>query len=75
MEFGYYTTKGLVRKNNEDCGAFVVKNDYEFMAIVCDGMGGHQGGGIASQKLVSLVASEYKMTASFLNVPFSFVKG
>ena len=52
------TDVGLVRKANEDCFGEVdtsntTKNGHIF--IVCDGMGGHVGGAVASQMAVDCI--------------------
>ncbi|SFJ94299.1 protein phosphatase [Halobacillus dabanensis] len=51
---GYYLTdQGKVRNHNEDAGG-VFKNDAgQTIAIVADGMGGHQAGDVASQMATS----------------------
>lgn len=46
---------GLVRKNNED--SFFIDND-RGLFIVCDGMGGHNGGEVASDMTVKIVSQE-----------------
>lgn len=57
MVVGYKTDPGLIRKNNED--QYTVEPDIGLM-IVADGMGGHQGGEVASNLAVKIVASEIK---------------
>ena len=51
MEFFGLTHKGMVRKNNEDSFACFMQglNDLPNLAIVADGMGGHQAGEVASR--------------------------
>jgi serine/threonine protein phosphatase PrpC len=48
------THKGRVREDNEDsCFA----DAYDRLAVVCDGMGGHAGGQVASELAVEVVSS------------------
>lgn len=49
----YYSKSilGTVRKNNQDA-INILENDQMLMAIVCDGMGGHKYGEIASNLLI-----------------------
>ena len=50
------TDVGKVRTNNEDCFAiFAEKN----ICVVADGMGGHNGGDIASQMAVEYIPKYY----------------
>ncbi|WP_417900596.1 Stp1/IreP family PP2C-type Ser/Thr phosphatase [Bacillus haimaensis] len=48
----FLTDKGRVRSHNEDNGGIFVNKDGTILAVVCDGMGGHQAGDVASQKAV-----------------------
>ena len=54
FDFGISTHPGLVRQENEDCSAeFECINGHVF--IVCDGMGGHAGGAVASNTAVESI--------------------
>lgn len=43
------TDKGLVRKTNQDCYNIAVLTETLAYAVLCDGMGGENGGGVASE--------------------------
>lgn len=53
------TDIGKKRKNNEDMG-YVSKNPHATLLLVCDGMGGHKKGEIASKLIVDVVSNEFK---------------
>lgn len=59
------TDTGPRRQSNEDCGKVVWPNDAEQLAkkgvllIVADGMGGHEGGEVASELAVRMVSETY----------------
>ena len=53
------TDIGLVRSTNEDTFTYLVKDENNFMAFVCDGMGGHLGGSFASSKTVEFINNAY----------------
>lgn len=54
------TDIGLVRSTNEDTFTYLVKDEQNFMAFVCDGMGGHLGGSYASSKAVEFLNNAYE---------------
>ena len=54
------TDIGLVRATNEDTFTYLVKDENNFMAFVCDGMGGHLGGSYASSKTVEFLNEAYE---------------
>ncbi len=56
MKYGGRTDVGIKRKNNQDSYAVFSKSGY-FCAIVCDGMGGANGGNVASGLAVKTFAS------------------
>lgn len=53
------TDIGLVRSTNEDTFTYLVKDENNFIAFVCDGMGGHLGGSYASSKTVEFINNAY----------------
>ena len=53
------TDIGLVRATNEDTYTIVKKDEQNFLAFVCDGMGGHLGGSYASSKTVDMLAEAF----------------
>ena len=59
----YYTDNGVKRKNNQDSLA-LIKAETEFgevlLALVCDGMGGHQSGEVASKVIIKKFAKWFK---------------
>ena len=60
------TDIGKKRKNNEDMG-YVSKNPYATLLLVCDGMGGHKKGEIASKLIVDAVSNEFKKRKTGFN--------
>ena len=57
------TDKGIVRASNQDAYAVGEFPDEVAWAIVCDGMGGHAGGNIASALAVKVISD--KINASY----------
>ena len=57
----------MVKKNNEDMG-YVSKNPYSTLLLVCDGMGGHKKGEIASKLIVDTISLEFKKRKSSFNL-------
>ncbi|ATZ17077.1 phosphorylated protein phosphatase [Williamsoniiplasma luminosum] len=56
------TDVGNYRKNNQDDFAFCSNKQNNFFAIVCDGLGGHVGGEIASHMAVAEFIGLFKQT-------------
>ncbi len=54
------TDTGIVRQNNEDAYFYKEKDSKNFIAFVCDGMGGHLGGSYAANKTIEILADAYK---------------
>ncbi|ULG72837.1 Stp1/IreP family PP2C-type Ser/Thr phosphatase [Macrococcus brunensis] len=48
MEARFFTDVGHTRENNEDAGGILTNHTGQQLLIVCDGMGGHNSGEVAS---------------------------
>lgn len=59
MEFVVKTDVGVVRSENQDRAAVFTNDEYTF-AILCDGMGGHQGGSYASSIAIATFEKEFQ---------------
>ena len=64
MKITAKTDIGLVRSTNEDTYTFIKKDDDNFLAFVCDGMGGHLGGSFASAKAVEMINEAFNSFTS-----------
>ncbi len=71
VEIGNHSDVGQVRKINQDHFGSA-SNKFGDLYVVADGMGGHQGGEIASQMAVNSLCKSFK--DSFNNNPFQFLK-
>ena len=54
------TDKGLLRSNNQDAYANGMFDDGTVWAVVCDGMGGANGGNVASRMAVDYFSASLK---------------
>ena len=71
FDFVSYTDKGRERSENEDYSAyFDTLNGHIF--VVCDGMGGHAGGAIASEMAVEAIGAYFN--EQYYKNPFSAVE-
>ncbi|WP_226035022.1 Stp1/IreP family PP2C-type Ser/Thr phosphatase [Aquibacillus saliphilus] len=63
---GYFLTdKGRVRDHNEDNGGIFKNYKQQILAVIADGMGGHQAGDVASQMVVTSLSKEWEKTVNF----------
>jgi len=59
MEGKFLTDRGKVRNHNEDAGGIFYNLSGQFLAIIADGMGGHQAGDVASQMATSIMEEQW----------------
>lgn len=67
MEYYSITDKGKVRENNQDSVTVAHSLNGDFMAIVCDGIGGNKAGDVASFEVVSYLSKVFSEAEEFLN--------
>lgn len=65
MEIITKTDIGNTRLINQDNVSFYRKNDEEFLVVLCDGMGGHNAGEVASQIACDTIIDFYKIHEDF----------
>ena len=65
MEIAYLSDLGKMRKNNEDYVGKFVNKAGAVMVIVADGLGGHNGGEVASEMAVSHLGYYFSETSFF----------
>ncbi|MCG3419145.1 Stp1/IreP family PP2C-type Ser/Thr phosphatase [Oceanobacillus jordanicus] len=59
MKGQFMTDQGLVRSHNEDAGGVFYNKHDQLLAVIADGMGGHQAGDVASRMATSLMEKEW----------------
>ncbi|WEV70337.1 Stp1/IreP family PP2C-type Ser/Thr phosphatase [Lactobacillus sp. ESL0785] len=62
IKTAYASSIGRIRKSNQDFVQVFKNKSAATMAVVCDGMGGHQGGDVASTMAVSHLGHSFSMT-------------
>lgn len=67
MEYFYITDPGKVRERNEDSVIIVKNSNNEYLLAVADGMGGHNGGEIASSLAIGHLGRRFKEISSIGN--------
>lgn len=68
MEAYFLTDRGQVRGHNEDSGGVYYNSSGQLLAVIADGMGGHQAGDIASEMAVSMIQDRWQKSKA-LKVP------
>lgn len=56
----FLTDRGQIRSHNEDAGGIFFNQSGDLLAVIADGMGGHQAGDVASQLATSLLQSKWQ---------------
>lgn len=66
---GYFVTDcGKVRTTNEDAGGIFYNKSGQLLAVIADGMGGHQAGEVASDLAVKTIEEIWEQTTEFTEV-------
>ncbi|RKQ37435.1 Stp1/IreP family PP2C-type Ser/Thr phosphatase [Oceanobacillus halophilus] len=65
MKGTFLTDRGKVRSHNEDAGGIYYNSHNHMLAVIADGMGGHQAGDVASQMAISLLQEKWEKTSAF----------
>lgn len=67
MNYYANTNIGRIREKNQDQATVCINAKDQILAAVCDGMGGHKAGEIASRVVVDHVVTAFKVNPPFLN--------
>jgi serine/threonine protein phosphatase PrpC len=68
FDLALLTDVGTKREGNEDSCGHLVENDNVVLCLVADGVGGYEGGEIASAMVVETTLEEFRRTAQALGV-------
>ncbi|HLR80254.1 MAG TPA: Stp1/IreP family PP2C-type Ser/Thr phosphatase [Bacillota bacterium] len=68
MKGQFLTHRGLIRDHNEDAGGVYKNTADQLLAIIADGMGGHQAGDVASRMATEIIQDKWK-NMSVVDVP------
>ena len=64
MKSFYLTDTGRVRSHNEDSVTILKNSNNEYLMIVCDGMGGHRKGEVASSMAIAALGKRFNKISS-----------
>ncbi|WP_010096722.1 Stp1/IreP family PP2C-type Ser/Thr phosphatase [Ornithinibacillus scapharcae] len=67
MEGHFLTDRGQVRSHNEDSGGIFSNGNGQYLAIIADGMGGHQAGDVASEMATSIIEEKWRKIEKLLS--------
>ncbi|WP_430786031.1 Stp1/IreP family PP2C-type Ser/Thr phosphatase [Virgibacillus flavescens] len=67
MRGQFNTDQGRVRNHNEDAGGLFLNKSNQYLAVIADGMGGHQAGDVASQMATSILEKEWLNSSEIKN--------
>ncbi|WP_414053927.1 Stp1/IreP family PP2C-type Ser/Thr phosphatase [Macrococcus equi] len=59
MHARFFTDIGPVRSRNEDAGGVYYNHTEQMLVVICDGMGGHNAGDVASQFVNDLIGTRF----------------
>ncbi|MDC3416441.1 Stp1/IreP family PP2C-type Ser/Thr phosphatase [Aquibacillus salsiterrae] len=65
MEAYFMTDNGQIRNHNEDDGGVFVKSDKQVLAVIADGMGGHNAGDVASKMVIQSLKAKWLQVEEF----------
>lgn len=66
--FAFRTDIGKVRKTNEDNAVVLINSGGAVFMVICDGMGGHQKGDIASKRAVDYLIAAFNEKSNFFTM-------
>lgn len=66
-QFASKTDIGLVRKTNEDQAVALINASGNVLLCVCDGMGGHNKGDLASKLAIDVISNEFRQKNGFVS--------
>ncbi|MDA1475587.1 Stp1/IreP family PP2C-type Ser/Thr phosphatase [Bacillus changyiensis] len=69
MKTALITDKGKIRQHNEDDAGIFTKTEELVLAVVCDGMGGHLAGDVASKMAVSTLRDIWEQAETIPSTP------